>query len=433
MYTENNTCVKTRLFRNALANYFSTGVASIAPLLAIPYYLDNLGPTNWGIVSFVGLLVSVLSIFDAGISQALVKEFAEPLDTTCQPACRNADLLFGYEIVYGLFAGIAAILTVLCADLIRDHWLTANNLPETTGNLVILTAAILLTAQLPGSIYRSALTGLQEQVALNKLITFFTIIRHGIALLLVKQLPDIAYYLTWQCLCSALETLTRGALTWRTIGFSHRDARWRQREMLATLKFSLAMSASVIASMILLSVDKLFLSILLPLEQLGYYGIASSVAFAVLRLFHPLHIAVQPHLVEMKHSESIRQINLALFRITLLFIAAIGIGFALFGTAILQWWLTDRQTVDAVYPILCVLLVGSALNGLYNIGYINWVATAQTRKILQVNIISLAICLIATPLAIKHAGTMGAGIAWLVANVTGLFFSLEWLKKTKHA
>ncbi|MFX9664820.1 hypothetical protein ABTO78_19375, partial [Acinetobacter baumannii] len=50
------------LRRNILANYAGSGVLVLAPLLALPGYLAALGPAQFGLVSFVVLLQSILGL-----------------------------------------------------------------------------------------------------------------------------------------------------------------------------------------------------------------------------------------------------------------------------------------------------------------------------------------------------------------------------------
>ncbi|MGV2481796.1 UNVERIFIED_CONTAM: hypothetical protein IGO34_33920, partial [Salmonella enterica subsp. enterica serovar Weltevreden] len=79
--------------RNILANYAGSGVLVLAPLLALPGYLAALGPAQFGLVSFVVLLQTILGLMDAGLGQALVREFALRARPQGGPAIEAATLL----------------------------------------------------------------------------------------------------------------------------------------------------------------------------------------------------------------------------------------------------------------------------------------------------------------------------------------------------
>jgi len=85
-----------------------------------------------------------------------------------------------------------------------------------------------------------------------------------------------------------------------------------------------------------------------------------------------------------------------------------------------------------VYPMLAVLLAGTAFNAFYNIGYVNWLAHQKVYRILQVNALSLALSVVLIPLFISSQGTIGAAFGWLAINVVGLVLSLGWLQRKSN-
>ena len=100
--------VQMSVKQNAIANYIGTGVVALAPLLALPWYLALLGPSQFGLVGFIATLQAVLGLLDAGMSQALVREVALRFTAADQARYRTANLLLGFERLYWLFALIVA-------------------------------------------------------------------------------------------------------------------------------------------------------------------------------------------------------------------------------------------------------------------------------------------------------------------------------------
>ena len=62
--------------KNILSNYVGMGVVALAPILALPWYLAALGPKQFGLIGFITMLQAILGLLDAGMSQALVREFS---------------------------------------------------------------------------------------------------------------------------------------------------------------------------------------------------------------------------------------------------------------------------------------------------------------------------------------------------------------------
>jgi O-antigen/teichoic acid export membrane protein len=106
--------------------------------------------------------------------------------------------------------------------------------------------------------------------------------------------------------------------------------------------------------------------------------------------------------------------------------------FSLAGEWLLRYWLNDSQVVGTVFPILAVLLVGSALNAIYTIGYINWIAHEKIYRIFQVNTLGLALSVALIPPLVSWHGAIGAAFGWVAMNLVGFVISLGWLIPKKN-
>jgi O-antigen/teichoic acid export membrane protein len=78
--------------------------------------------------------------------------------------------------------------------------------------------------------------------------------------------------------------------------------------------------------------------------------------------------------------------------------------------------------------LLSVLLLGTALNAFYIVGYIHWLVLEKVHRLLLVNTAALVLSLAISPLLITRLGPIGAAFGWLAINLIGFFLSLEWLK-----
>ena len=420
------------LKKNIFANYAGTGVAALAPILALPWYLSALGAELWGLIGFIVTLQAVLGLLDAGMSQALVREFAIRLGDADKAEHRTATLLYGFERFYWGFALLAGLVTILFAGPLATGWLKLGTVAEEQGRLAVYGAAAIFAAQFPGSVYRSLLVGAQAQVVLNAIISAGALIRHAGGVVVVLTWPTLTAYLCWHAAAVLAETLVRAAKSWDILGIKRPEVRRAWTDMRQVLGQVAAMSGATLLGALTIQMDKIILSRMVPIEQFGYYVIAASVAGGVLTLIYPIIQAILPRAVLLRDNPSaLLRLNVAYAALILLLVGAGALSYFLFGQELIEMWLRNAPISARVHSLLTVLLIGSALNALYTVGYVNWIVKGSIGKVLQVNAISLVLCLVLIPIMIERFGLIGAAVGWLTMNALGLLFSLGWLLPAK--
>ncbi len=421
------------LRKNILANFFGMGAVALGPIIALPWYLEALGPKLFGLISFMVMLQAVLSLVDAGMSQALVRETTVRLDSTVEGKYKTASLLFSFERIYWSFSLVVGCLTLLLANIISTSWLNLESTYISSGKYAVYGAAIIFAFQLPGSLYRSILVGAQEQVILNKVMFGAALVRHVGGVLMVLIWPVLPTYLIWHASIALMETLLRRRFSWSKLNVKRNLVKRERKELRPVLKLVASMSGVTWLGALTVQMDKIVLSKMAPIEQLGYYTIAATVSVGALQLIYPLIQAVLPRVIQLRDDP----VALYKLNIKLLFLIGVlaGVGVITFfsiGEWLLGVWLRDSDVVRVVYPLLAILLLGTCLNAFYNIGYINWIAHEKINRVFQVNAIALLLSIIFIPLLITWQGTIGAAFGWLAINMIGLVLSLEWLKWKRY-
>lgn len=418
--------------KNIFANYAGAAFTALVPILALPWYLAALGVKQWGLVSFVATLQAVLGLVDAGMSQALVRETAIRLMAEEDGRRRAATLLFGFERIYWGFAIIAALLTALMADMLAANWLRLGDLAVEAGRTAVYGAAAIFAAQFPGSLYRSVLVGAQKQVRLNMILIGGVLLRHGGGVVIVSIWPTLLAYLAWQAAAALAETVARGIFAWRSLHATRRGVIWDMRELRQAVSLTVGMSIAVLLGALTVQMDKIVLSRMVPVEQFGYYAIASSLALGVLQFIHPITQAMLPRVVQLHFDPpALRRFNFRFASLAILLMAGGALVYFFAGQWLLEIWLRDALVASRIYALLSVLLVGTALNALYGVGYLNWLAHGRMGRVLMVNGIALGLAVILIPAFVAWLGLVGAAFGWLVINGVGLLFSLEWLKRDR--
>ena len=418
------------LKKNILANYLGAGAIALAPIFALPWYLAVLGPKQFGLIGFIVMLQAVLGLLDAGMGQALVREIAVRFSSENRGGRSTASLLFGFERLYWLFALCAGGATLLMADTIASHWLNLEGLPVASGREAIYGAAFIFAAQFPGSVYRSLLVGADAQIALNGIMLGGALARHAGGVIVVLVWPTLSAYLIWHASIALLETLVRGRWAWRTLNVKRSQAKWEIETLRPVWKIVAGMSGAVWLGALTVQMDKIILSKMVTIEQFGYYAIAATVAVGMLQLVYPLIQAALPRAVHLRaEPAALRNLSIKLAGLVGLLTALGALIFVVAGEWLLGIWLRNAEAVVIVYPLLAILLLGTVMNAFYNIGYINWIAQEKIYRMFQVNALALALSAALIPPLVAWQGTVGAAFGWLVINLIGLAFSLEWLKR----
>ena len=419
--------------KNIFANYVGAAILVLTPVLVLPFYVTSLGPKVYGLVSFVILLQGLLSMLDAGISQTLVREVTIRYEAGNKIQKPVADLLFGFERIYWVVGLVLAILLIVLAPVIVSSWLKLEEDYLQRGLISVYGAAVIIAFQFFGMVYRSILIGIEKQIALNGILVGNILFRHGGAVIALINQPGITTYIIWHALSALLETCIRFIYVWKTLGVKRNKIQWDVNLVLNVGRYATKMSGAVLLGMLTLQIDKIVLSKAVSIEELGYYTIAATVAIGALQFINPVIQAVLPKAIQMRDRQDVRRAMYCRLAKSFGFLAVLSIISYLFlAKPLLNVWLRNSELVNNIYPILSLMMVGTLLNAFYNIGYMDWLVNHKSKRIMQVNLISLVSAIICLPVLVFWKGTIGAAFGWLLLNLIGFVLSLEWVKGTKR-
>lgn len=420
----------TKYNKNVTFNYLGTAAAVTGPLIALPWYLSILGAENFGLIGFIITLQGILLLLESGLSQVSYREFAVKLNKFKSDLPAAANLLSGFEKIYWSLSLAAAFLIISFSGLIAENWIVLDEKSIPLGKQAVYGAAIIFIFQFPGGLYKGFLQAAEEQVVLNTILISCIILRHLFGVLIVFYLPSLLTYILWQISTIALETILRSYYSWKFVKTKRTFITFNYQTFRPALTSAIKMSLVVVLGVLTTQLDRIILSAMVPIEQYGFYVIASAVSLGVLGLIHPFVIAIAPGMMQSHDNDKkMRNLNL---RLTKIIASIVFIGAFLFiigGEWFLEIWMRDIQAVNIIHPLLSILLIGSALNAFYHVGYYNWLAKHRSDRILLVNSIGLILTLIITPILIKSVGMIGATFGFVAMNFVSFVVSLEWIKK----
>lgn len=403
-------------------------VSTAMPLVAMPVYAKALGAQGWGLASYAFLLQLMITLLDQGFSQSLVKEMA---GARLAGANTFRALWRGLERFYGLAACAVALILALLSHSLATGVAGRSGIDVDAARHIVLLSSLLIAVQLPASLYRSALLAAEWHVPNSLLVIGGQLVRHGGAMAVALAFGQPEPYLLWMVAAGLGESLSRRTVLRHLI---QRDASEADASAAAALRVrevlqrSAKMSLAVLLGSLAVYMDRFLVGQSLPVEQLGIYTLASTAAIGATQLIYPICQLSLPRLIQARSDAGARhRVNRRMLLQISAVVLAVGLAYAAVGAQVIAWWLKSDSLVLQVMPLLSWLLLGSALNAFYNIGYLNWIADGDHQRILKVYGICLGAGALLVPWAISRYGLLGAVTGWILVNIVCFVASTLWI------
>jgi O-antigen/teichoic acid export membrane protein len=417
---------------NIIANYLGSGWNVLMGLAFIPLYIHYLGMEAYGLIGAFVLLQAWLALLDLGLTPTISREMARFEAGAHTPQCIR-DLVCSVEWIYALTAGAIVLGIMLASPWLATNWLQAEKLSTATVADALTIAGGVIAVRWLAGLYRSAIIGLQRQVWLNGCTAIFATLRGmGVAVVLAWVSPTIQAFFVYQGVLFALEALALAIQMRRLLPVPPQPARFRWQALRQVWRFAAGMTVITLLSIVLMQVDKLLLSRLLPLTDFGYYILASSVVGALYMLIYPVNSVASPRLTELVTSgdvmELVRSYHSFSQMLTLSLVPA-ALVLSLFSDHILLLWTRDASITDAVAPLVSLLAIGTMLNGLMHIPFALQLAHGWTRLTVWVNTVSLLVLVPAIYVGVSKYGVEAAAVAWILLNAGYVIISLPLMHR----
>lgn len=401
------------------ANLLGRVWAFLAVWIFVPFYLKFLGIEAYGLVGLFTTLQAVLLIADLGLSATLTRELAR-LTPLPDSAARMRNTLRSFELIFALIALLAALLAISLAPPIAHYWIRAEQLPPAAVENAIRLMGLVIALQFPATLYYGGLFGLQRQVPANLLQITLSLVRGvGGVLILWLVSPTLPAFFLWYILVNGLQLLLTRQLIWRCLPGKALGARFDRGIFRDTWRYASALAGTAVAGVLLLQVDKIVLSKLLPLAAFGYYTLAWVVAQTPLTLSSSIHQAVLPRLtqlVSLQESDKLIAAYHCASQTAALIIAPIAVLLALFPKELILVWTGNPVTAAAVYPLLRLLVIGSGLMAFANLPYALQLAHGWAKLGMYQNIIAVVVLIPALIMLVLRYGAIGACWVWIALS-----------------
>lgn len=387
----------------------------------IPLYIELLGMEAFGLVGLMLSIQALSMLFDLGMGGVLNRELARRVHDA-SAAHTLGDLVRTFEWLVWPIAVMIVGATWLASGPLANHWLHPEHLSRTATRHAIAIMGLAVALQWPSSFYANGLSGLERQPALNLINAGFATLRSaGVLVVLYWISPTINAFMWWFAAMGACQSFLSAAVLWRMLPIApgHRVA-FRAAELRAAGRFAGGLVAIMTLSIMLTQLDRIVISAMLPLAELGYFSLAMSVAAGMGRMIQPMFNALYPRysrLVSLAQYGSLTHLYHLSNQCLAVVVAAVGAVLMAFGGDVLYLWTGDAALAARLALPLSILVAGTALNGLMNLPYALQLAHGWTRLTVGTNLVALILGIPFSIWAVGHYGILGAAYLWFAINL----------------
>lgn len=409
------------------ANSFWTAVVGLA---AVPFYLRYLGIEAYGLIGFFTAMQALFALLEMGMSQTINREVARSVSV--EERLQARDLMHTLALAYWGVAALIALVTLAGAPLIGRYWLNSTAIPPASVTRAVMLMGLIVACRFPLGLYLGALMGAQRMVVASGIeMAMVTFGSGGAIAILAFVSPTIQAFFVWQALIGLLNVAVVRAAAWRAVRIDggERPPRFDAAGLLRIWRFSAGMGVTAVLGTIFLQSDKILLSKIVSLEDLGRYTLAGFAARSLYLFLTPVFGAVYPRLAALHAANDTAQIE-ALYksgtRLLMAVIFPLAFFVAVFAKEIFTLWTGNAELAHSVAPVVGLLLLGTALNGAMHFPYALQLAYGQSQLPVVINLILLLVFpAFLIPLSYRY-GIVGAAGAWAILN--GLYLLLgTWL------
>jgi O-antigen/teichoic acid export membrane protein len=413
--------------RNLLAGLTNSVWSALVGLAVVPFYLDYLGLEAYGLIGFYVTTQALLQLLDMGMAPTINREVAR-----CSAAGdlkEAGKLLHTLAVVYWGMAAAIAVLILALAPFIAEYWLQSRLLsPETVAHAVML-IGLVVACRWPVGLYQGALIGAQRLTvssAINMMMV--TISAVGAIAVLVFVSPTIEAFFIWQACGGLVYAIAMRTAAWRIIGRTD-QSRFDPGQLKSVWRFTAGMSGIGLTALVFTQLDKVILSKMLGLGEFGHYTLATVVVSGLYVLISPLFNVIYPRfsaLVVTGETEKLVELYRLGTRMLATLLFPIAMVMAFFAKDLVHVWTGDPVIAASVAPVIALLVIGSALNGVMYFPYALQLAYGMTWIPLTINI-GLMCFLVPTIIYLaQEYGALGGAMAWMIAEVVYVLLG-PWL------
>lgn len=418
---------------NTFWNSIGVGISGSILFLVTPWYHSRLGVEGYGVITIWIMMQMMSSLFDMGISASLVRAFNSGSSDE-PPHIYKLNFLRTFETIYWLGALLLGTITILASRYIVNHWLTFGYYSDADILKILRIMISSVTLQIPISLYMAGFSGLQDQKSQNIIQITVQLSRYGVGALILYWSNDLVYFFILQTVISLFATyLIRIRLVKNILGVSSALGKFKSRLLIEYWNFTGWMALTAITALLVSNIDRIVLSKMVTLKDLGNYSLAFTAANVLQLSIQPFYRAYFPRfneLVQLNDSDKSNREYFLSCRVMASILIPLSISTFFFGPDLLRFWLESTIINSDIILIFRLLIVAITCSG------IMWLPAAYLQASGRGSIhfyMLFGALAIGTPIMvffIRHYGPTAATTVWLIHGVSELTLGLWLIHRT---
>lgn len=403
------------LTRNVISNVIERAISTTLTLVILPFQVRLLGIEAYGILGFVASLQVLFSILDFGLSPTIIREVAGDTAGT-RPQTRALFQTLG--AVYWTIACATGFLLAASAPWIAKHWLRLEALPVQTVVLAIRLIAVSILLRWPVALYAGAIAGAQRLDVVNAIRIAMSVLKLLGGLIVLLYSTSLVAYLQWIAFAALVEVCGYMLASVRVLPHFSLRTRFSRSSLSQIWRFSLHMNFISLLAVLFVQGDRLIISRVLPIAELGFYSVAYSFASGLSMLQNVVTTALFPALVQqavLKESIDIRRRCASAVQLLMYVSSGVACVLIFYGRDLLAVWISADTAAHSARP-LAVLALGFMVSAAVAVPYTLAIAAGQTTMPLIVNLVAGAVYVPAVYWLVHTWGIDGAAWAWVGVN-----------------
>ncbi len=404
--------------KNIIANFIGRFWSVLSNFLFIPLYIHYLGFESYSIISFTLVIAGLMAMLDAGLTATLSREFAR-LDNTHNDKLQIFKTL---ETTYFIIIGISIAALYFYSEDVAAYWLNSSAIETDRISFFFKIISFDIGFQLLLRFYMGGLLGLEEQLKANLYQVGWGILRNGLVIIAIIFVSTLEMFFIWQTISTIIFALLFRISLYKqftgTYNFEF-DFKFNKNIFKKIWRFAGGMLLISLVAALNTQMDKIAISKFLPIESLGYYTLAVSIAMGIVVVVNPISIALLPRFTALysigkneEASKLFHKINLFVAILTFSMMANI----SFFSKELIWIWTGDIKLAENVYIYLPILAFSFSMLALQIIPYNISIANGYTKLNNILGLFSLIITLPGYWFATKNYGAIGAAVIFCVVQ-----------------
>lgn len=403
---------------NIIANVIGRFWSLFSNFIFVPLYIHFLGFESYSVISFTLVIAGIMAVLDAGLTSTILREFAR----TDNQISYKLKTLKTLEFFLCVIIVVSVFILICSSTYISQKWINLSTIAPDYMSFLFKIVSFELGVQIMLKFYIGGLLGIEKQIKANTYQIIWSALRNGAVLLILFFKPNLTCFFIWQLLVTLFMVFFIRSTLYRTL--------YRMNIIDSNVKFDITICKSIwkfAGGMLLISlvasfntqIDKLIISKLLPVENLGYYTLASSLSMVIISLINPISIAVLPRFTALNSEGNINKISELYDKINTYVSIIVFSCFAIFfwfSKDLIWIWTNNIDIANNAFNLLPIFAFTASMLSIVTIPYNIAIANGYTKLNNIIGVVSLLITVPGYWIFIEIYGAIGAASLFCIVQ-----------------